>query len=284
MRKTWVFIAAALAAAGASAAAPQNEAPKSGELSKEQAEKILAQCGLRRFEATAEFEVEGKMRRTGMRLCAAPTDSDADWIGKLEKAATAVEAQPNLPESAKAKLLADLRGEIARLKIPQTSQPPASFSLTSTAPAKAPPPAAPDALVATVPPMPAPLPPQKNYPIGTVPASMLVPPPPISINCLDSGERGSGSPCLELDGRTILAIRADGDLKALATLRFMRKDSPRGEVAVGPLRRGQIVQLRVPKEVCTGVVRSELAIEVIPGAPGASARPASTKGPYTLRC
>lgn len=287
MRNTWLIIAAALAAAGANAApkpAKPEAAPKPGEISKEQAEKILAQCGSRRFETTAAFEVDGTTRRTGIRMCAQPGDSDADWIGRLEKAAAAVETQPNLPDSAKSKLLTDLRGEIARLKLLQSSPPATSFSLTPTAPAKAPPIAASDAIVATVPPMPAPLPPQKSYPIGTVPAAMLVPPPPLSIRCLEVGEQEGGAPCFEFDSHTVLAIEADADFASRATLRFMRKDQPRGEVAVGPMRLGQVVQIRIPREVCTGVVRSELAIEVIPGAPGTNARPASTKGPYTLRC
>ena len=287
MRKTWVFIAAALAAAGANAAPKQTTqapAPKSDGISKEQAEKILAQCGLRRFEATAQFEVDGKMRRTGMRLCATPSDSDADWIGKLEKAAAAVEAQAGLPDSAKTKLLTDLRGEIARLTLLfQASRPAAGGSLLATAPRKAQPLPSPDALVATVPPMPPPLPRAKAA-TTVLGAASLLPPPPISIRCLESGERGPGSPCLEFEGRTVLAIKADADLMTPATLRFMRKDRPRGEIAVGPLRQGQVVQVRLPREVCSGVVRSQLAIEIVPGAPGASGPAAATEGPYTLRC
>lgn len=285
MRNSLLIIAAAVAAAGAHAEPTKPEAAdKSAEISKEQAEKILAQCGERRFETTAAFEVDGTTRRTGIRMCAQPGDSDADWIGRLEKAAAAVEAQPSLPDSAKSKLLSDLRGEIARLKLLQASPPTTSFSLRPPAPATAPPLGASDALVATVPPMPAPPPPQKSYPIGTVPAAMLVPPPPLSIRCLDSGERKGGTPCFEFDSHTVLAVEADADFASRATLRFMRKDRPRGEIAVGPLRRGQVVQIRIPREVCTGVVRSELAIEVVPGAPGTNARPTSTKGPYTLRC
>lgn len=287
MRKTWLFIVAALAAAGANAAPKQETraaAPKSDEISKDQAEKILAQCGLRRFEATVQFEVEGKMRRTGMRLCATPSDSDADWIGKLEKAATAVEAQEGLPDSAKSKLLTDLRGEIARLKLLlEASRPAAGGSILSTAPRRPPPLSSPDALVATVPPMPPPLP-RARAATTVLAAAALLPPPPISVRCLDSGERGSGAPCFEFDGGTVLAVKADADLTSPATLRFMRKDRPRGEVAVGPLRQGQIVQVRLPREVCSGVVRSQLAIEIVPGAPGTTSPAAATEGPYTLRC
>lgn len=273
INRKWV-IAAALAGAPVAAVAAQGSAKApspapTGEISKEQAEKLLAQCGAKRFETTAEFEFEGKKRRTGLRVCAQPGDTEAKWIERLEKTVAEVEAQPKLPEGAKAKLVGDLRGEIARLRLKKPSLPAA------------------DALVATVPPMPVPKPRPvaPPLPVGAAPVSALLSAPPLTIRCSESGDVADAIPCDEFRRNTVITVRADGDFTAPATLRFVRKGEPRADVPLGTMRRGQLVRLSLPVEVCARVVRSNLTIEVVPGnAANRLAMPADTVGPYLLRC
>ena len=102
-------------------AAPGRAAPAGSEtISKEQAEARLANCGSRKFEAVAEFPVDGKMKRSRLELCAADSKSAAEWIAKLEKAEASMKKQTGIPKSARFKLLTDLRTEIDRLKDPQS--------------------------------------------------------------------------------------------------------------------------------------------------------------------
>jgi hypothetical protein len=274
MNKLNWLIAVAVAGAPAGAAQVQGSAqppaaaPNASQISKEQAEKVLAQCGERRFETSAEVVVDGKPRRTGMRICAQPGDTDSDWIDRLRKAMATVETQAGLPDSARTKLLTDLRNEIARLTTVKRRALPAA-----------------DALVATVPPMPAPLaatPPQ-NVLIGARSPYQLPTPLPLTIRCLDSGESGDGRRCDEFSRNTVLMVEADADLKSPATLRFVRKGKLRSELGVKALRRGEVARLRIPGDVCAGVVRSQLAIEIASGR-GSAAPASDTLGPYELRC
>ena len=266
----WLIAAAVVAAPVAVAHGQSGPSPKPAaagqELSREQAEKMLAQCSSKRFQTTADFEVDGKMRRTGVTVCAQPGDSDAAWIERLEKAAATAEAQPSLPQSARTKLATDLRNEIARLKLKKPSIPAA------------------DALVATVPPMPAPKPMQAQPPIGAMPVSVLLAAPPLTIRCLDSGETGSGRECEEFKRNTVLMVEASSDLKAPAMLRFVRKGSVRSELGVDALRQGEVKRLRIPGDVCKGVVRSELAIEIVGRGSVSATSGVETVGPYQLRC
>ena len=65
-------------------AAPGRAAPAGSEtISKEQAEARLANCGSRKFEAVAEFPVDGKMKRSRLELCAA----DSEFSGRMDRQA-----------------------------------------------------------------------------------------------------------------------------------------------------------------------------------------------------
>lgn len=248
------------------------------ELTREEAANVLSKCGDRRFETSAEGMIGGKMRRRRMTLCALPTDTDAQWLTKLENAIIWVKAQTDLSDGVKDQLIADLRKEIARPKTVRLSPalPPANL------------PAA-DALVATVPPMPAPLP--NSYAPGAIPlaasaALAPVPRPPLTIRCLGTGERGAGSRCGRLAPDTVFAVKADGNLASPATLRFLRRGEQRADVELAALRRGQMVRIKLPPEICSGIVRSEVAIQIVAGqpAPGRVARVADTLGPYPIHC
>ncbi len=248
------------------------------DLTKSEAETILSKCSDRKFETSAEGLIGGKMRRRKMTLCAEPGDTDAQWIKKLEDAVTWVQAQTDLSVAVKTQLVAELRKEIAR---------PKSVRLSPAIPSSVLP--ASDALVATVPPMPPPLPrvslPASSLLTPTL-ASPLLARPPLTVRCLASGERGAGSSCGRLAPGTVFAVQADADLAGPATLRFVRKGRERGEVDVAALRRGQIARVKLPPEVCSGVVRSEVAIQIVAGkaSPGRVAQVTDTLGPYPIHC
>ncbi|GAA4713093.1 hypothetical protein H9L13_03605 [Sphingomonas lutea] len=261
-----VAISAAAFAQGQTPPASTTVAPGGG-LSREEAQKTLENCGSRRFVASAEYQEEGKARRTGVTLCAAPGDTEEMWIGKLEKSATALATQTRIPASARTQLVADIQKEVARLRSAQRRSLPAA-----------------DALVANVPAMPAPLPPRPVAPVGSYVAPSLVAAPSITIRCLnEGGPRDRGEDCEgQIRRETILALESGENMTAPAMVRFIRKGQVREEVRIGTLRQGQLVRMRLPRSVCKGVVRSELQLEVV----AASSKPSAalTEGPYDLRC
>lgn len=284
---TLVSLLAALAAAG--------QAPASGEiLTKEQAEARLANCGSRRFESIAEFEVDGKMKRSRLELCAKDRDTQADWIATLEKNEAQIKAQTRLPESARFKLLSDLRAEIERLKGVQRLVPDATVLATTAEPTFSLPKApivAPsrDFEVAALPPLPAP------KPAGSVAAgssslstAASAPPPPrgmrpkLSVKCAVPGGNPLSCDYLSLDDLFIL--EAEENLASPLTLTFRRTKS--GDVATVGVRRmakGDVTNIKVPPAMCKGVVKTTFEVQV--SGRGAGAMPyVDTLGPFKKAC
>ena len=61
----------------------------------------------------------------------------------------------------------------------------------------------------------------------------------------------------------MITVRADADLTSRLSLRFVRDGDLRGAIAIGPMRRGKIVQARVPARVCSGVVLARVVIQTV---------------------
>jgi hypothetical protein len=245
-------------------------------LTKDQAEALRSQCGDRRFETSAEGLIDGEMKRRKITLCAAPGDSDAQWITKLENAIVWIKGQPGLSDPVKAKLVADLEAKIGEVRFVAPMRALPSRGLPAA-----------DALVSNVPPMPPPL------PVSTLSGAAmlaLAPPvvarPPLTLRCLAAGERGDGTRCGRLASNTVFAVHADGNLSGPVTLRFMRRGEFRAESSVAALRQGQVVRLKMPAQVCAGVVRADVAIEVMSGqpTPGRISQIADKFGPFDLHC
>lgn len=89
---------------------------REGEVAKEDAERIIANCGPRKFESEAVSDNGGRMRKAKIMLCAKDDETDSDWIATLEKAASQITASAELSNEAKAKIAADLQAEIERIK------------------------------------------------------------------------------------------------------------------------------------------------------------------------
>ena len=265
----------------AGAAIQGGGAPAGEAITKEQAEQRLAQCGSRKFESVAEFAVDGKMKRSRLELCAADSESNAEWIAKLEKAEASMKAQTRIPESARFKLLSDLRAEIDRLKggssilavqgdISTIAPPKAGVAVPKT-----------DFEVAALPPMPTA---KKGASTKFDPAKAVTPltkKPQLSISCTTGG---AAARCTRMGKDTALEIVAEEDLASSVTLQFRRTDANReAQVRLAQLKRGDTVLMRVPAEICKGVVLAEFDVQVSgPGSGGL--RYSDLVGPFEKRC
>ena len=127
MRTRMMLAAAALLAGpalGQAGAGQRNDSRKmvrqmSGKTVDPEAEAALANCAAHKFEASAEVG-EGKAKRvTRIKLCGKAGDSDEAWIATLQKAGAQIKASEQLPEESRAKLIAAIDAEIARIQAPK---------------------------------------------------------------------------------------------------------------------------------------------------------------------
>lgn len=78
---------------------------------------------------------------------------------------------------------------------------------------------------------------------------------------------------------TIVTVRPAAAVPGGLALRFVRQGDPRALVNLGSMRKGQTVRLNVPRQVCSGVVSSEVELEVVSGG-----QVVDRQGPFLLRC
>jgi hypothetical protein len=90
------------------------------------AKAIIAGCGERRFETSAEVMDQGHKRMTKIKLCAKPGEDDATWLKSLRQASTTIKGTEALPPASRAKIVADLDAEIARVEAVAKVTPPES--------------------------------------------------------------------------------------------------------------------------------------------------------------
>lgn len=263
------------APAASPASAAVQPAAREGEVARADAEALIARCGARKFETEVLSNNGGKLRKAKILLCAKPADSDAQWIATLDKAATQIKQSPQLSAEAKAKVIGEIEAAIGLVRGEQgaQAQPPA--------PALAPaPPPMPEPIVATVRPLP---PPPAPKPVAALRAPVSK--PPLSISCSDAGDPGGGGDCGELTAATLMMIRANADVTSRVSLRFIRDGDPRGGIALGTMRRGQIIRTRLPARLCAGVVRGRVVLQTVVVDPHSRAEQiADTRGPLLLRC
>lgn len=257
------------------AQAPAAPAGDQAQLSKADADALIAGCAGRRFEAPVQVTVGGKVRRSKVKLCGKPGQSDADWARTLEDAVRNVEASPKMPSEARDQVIAALKAELAKLPKPAPAAAVVPLREAVPAPALRPP------EYSSLPPLP---PPSAVAPVARPlalkAASAPGPRPKLSFRCLTPGE-GEG-PCSTLERDSLLIVRADEDLGPGSRLRFLRRGDVRGEVALAPMARGKSVRLKLPKPVCSGVVRSQVEVQLV--ASGAAGTAFDAVGPLDLRC
>lgn len=78
---------------------------------------IAADCGQgRKFESSAESGDGAKEKRVSkMVICSDPGESDAEWAKTLRDALVRLQANDDMPDEGKARIIADLQSEIAKL-------------------------------------------------------------------------------------------------------------------------------------------------------------------------
>jgi len=268
-------------------AAQASAAPIVSEPSREQ-RLLLQDCSAHRFETVVTAAVDGELKSSKMKMCGTPGQSDEAWIGTLRDSAAKIAANDGIAPAMRGEMTKAINAEIARLEAgsaPATASSSGSFTLKPrSTPGVATGSTAKPPAYTSLPPLPPPV------VVQAVPGA-YVPPPPIvrpdlDFQCFSTGNGAGEGPCLEFDRYTVVVAQAKSALGPGASLRFLRDGEERGEVALGPLRKGQSQRIALPTDVCKGVNGGQLKIEtmVVPKAAAAGARVADTQGPYNLRC
>jgi hypothetical protein len=262
-----------LLALGAPAPAAAADAPPA------EAQKLLQSCEAHKFETVITTRVDGEPRTSKVKLCGTAGQSDEAWLHTLKDAVDKTNANGEMPRDVRQQIVAALNSEIARLSI---LAPPAPASTASAgnplgSDYAALPPLPDKPVEAAVPPPPATV----GAAAGAAVAAVSSPPlPRLTFQCTVGHDVSSGEPCDVIERGSMLLVRADEAFSSDLTLQFVRRDDPRGEVRLQPMRSGQTVALAFPTALCAGVVRSRVEFRVTrPG--GASA---TSFGPYELRC
>ncbi len=77
---------------------------------------FAADCGKgRKFESSAEAGDEKNKKVSKMVICSDPGESDEAWAKTLRDALARVQGNDDMPDEGKAKIMADLQSEIAKL-------------------------------------------------------------------------------------------------------------------------------------------------------------------------
>lgn len=234
-------------------------------------------CQGHKFDSMVQIDPV-RNRSTRVKLCANPGSSDADWVKTLEAAIDQIE-QRDMPAAAKDKLIAELRGEIAKFAPapkPAATAQAAPVYLSGDAASLSEP--AERFETSVLPP----LTPKVAAKVSGAVAAAPQPPMRFRIKCLERGESGPGGTCDFFVADTILAVTAVEGLEGGGTLRFRRKGEERGEVRLAPLQAGQSIRVRLPGELCKGVSSSKVEIELLH--PKSTGTVAARLGPFGLRC
>ena len=269
--------AAALAAvAGAGVAQPKDAAVAS------QATSAAQNCNAHSFETTIQLTgPDGTPRSSKVKMCGTLGQSDADWIRTLQDAVKKTSLSPQMPAAAKEQIIAAVNAEIQRLSRPTLVLPEG----TDIARLSKPQPRVNDTPLSrdfgALPPLPT--------PSAVAPPNVLGaggiggPAPRLTLRCALAGDEDRPSDCDTIDKDTILVVRADEAFPRGVAMRFIRSGDARGEIDLPALRVGQTASVRIPPNVCRGVVRSRVEIQAL-GANAPSGTAGGTIGEYDLRC
>ena len=281
----------ALAASQPSAAAtPQTPA---------EMDKLLQDCDAHKFETTVMAVVDGKQHQSKVKLCGTKGQSDAAWIDTLKDAMAKVKANEKMAPELREQIASALDLELERLghgdsmalianSAPSIAKPPPTVTpgIAALAPRAGASSASSRPLAqdyGSLPPLPAPKP-AVAATAGVSAFLPSLPPPHMTISCGSTENPNALDPCGTLRTDTILFVKADEQMPAGTSLRFVRRDDPRAEVSLAGLRSGQTARILLPSKVCDGVVRSEVNIEVLRKPANAAEQVVDTRGPYDLHC
>lgn len=272
---------------------------KAGDAPPPELEKLLEDCSAHKFETTIDLTVGGKPKKSKVKLCGKPGQTDAQWIGTLKSAVEETAANDRMPGSVRAQIITALTNEITRLSTHSPVQTQAT-TLTPVAPAAVP--ARPLVPRTTSPSTSSlgystyqPLPPPPPAPVMVAPTSTsivaakpipVLPRPKLTILCFNRSDIAGEGPCTSFERDTMLVIRAGENLPAGTSLRFVRSGETRADVALAQLARGKSQRILLPPEVCKRVVGGRLEVRIVRTATGVGpeGQVVGSEGPYNLRC
>jgi hypothetical protein len=302
-----------IALAAAVPAVAQEQAPRtateqpSGEPAPPKLKTLLQDCDAHKFETAVQSVVDGKPHVSRVKMCGVEGQSDAEWIGTLKDAVAKLEANSEMVASTREQIITAVKAEIARLE-GETSKPAAAPDLPAARPVESsnaltsdytilpplpnnPPPTAhvlpPAEEVAEVTAPPAKVVTDQERkrvekavepPIAQMSAAKPVDKPRLTLSCI-SPEFPAGGQCITLTRDTVLRVKAGEDIAAGLSLRFIRNGAERGAIELGSLRSGQAINYRLPAQVCSGVVSSEVQLDVV-----RNGQRVDRRGPYLLHC
>jgi hypothetical protein len=280
-------------------AAAQDQAQSASAAPSAKLENLLENCDAHKFETTVDSVVDGQPHRSKVKMCGTEGQSDADWIGTLKDAIAKLDANKEMPPATRDQIVSAINTEIARLNGVGTANPNDSLLPPGRSASKSPEPLSNDYTVlpplpTTTPPPPRVLPPAEEAALAggassaaaavTVPAAPPPAPKPamanprLSFSCVNPDYPGGG-PCITLTRDTMLTVKSPAAVAGDLSLRFVRQGDARADVSLGAMRKGQTVRLSIPQAVCSGVVTSEVVMQVIGGG-----QVLDRQGPYLLRC
>jgi hypothetical protein len=280
-------------------AAAQDQAQSGSAAPSPKLENLLENCDAHKFETTVDSVVDGQPHRSKVKMCGTEGQSDADWIGTLKDAIAKLDANKEMPPATRDQIVSAINAEIARLNGVGTANPNDSLLPPGRSASKSPEPLSNDYTVlpplpTTTPPPPRVLPPAEEAALAggasSAAAAVTVPgaPPPapkpamanprLSFSCVNPDYPGGG-PCITLTRDTMLTVKSPAAVAGDLSLRFVRQGDARADVSLGAMRKGQTVRLSIPQAVCSGVVTSEVVMQVIGGG-----QVLDRQGPYLLRC
>jgi hypothetical protein len=280
-------------------AAAQDQAQSGSAAPSPKLENLLENCDAHKFETTVDSVVDGQPHRSKVKMCGTEGQSDADWIGTLKDAIAKLDANKEMPPATRDQIVSAINTEIARLNGVGTANPNDSLLPPGRSASKSPEPLSNDYTVlpplpTTTPPPPRVLPPAEEAALAggassaaaavTVPAAPPPAPKPamanprLSFSCVNPDYPGGG-PCITLTRDTMLTVKSPAAVAGDLSLRFVRQGDARADVSLGAMRKGQTVRLSIPQAVCSGVVTSEVVMQVIGGG-----QVLDRQGPYLLRC
>jgi hypothetical protein len=284
-----LFPILALAAAQAAPAAP---APGS----KDELRELLQDCSAHSFETVVSAVVEGKLKRSKMKLCGTRGQSDSDWIRTLRDSAAKIAANLEMAPPMREEMVKALNREIAlRTAAGSTAASTAAgggsggdFTLKPRSATPGPGKDSGTAGYSSLPPLPPPV--SVAEATREIASKPYVPPPPVfrpdlRFECFATTGVGEG-PCTDFDRYMTIIVTARSAVPPGASLRFVRDGEDQAEIGLGAMRKGQKQRFELPAAVCKGVNGGSLKIEtwVVPRAARAQPQLAESEGPYSLRC
>jgi hypothetical protein len=275
--------AALLASATITSAAPAPNAKQNVPKPASSVEMVAVQsCEAHKFETIISLTgPDGKPHDSKVRLCGLAGQNDADWIRTLKDAVKKTALNATMPQAAKEQIIAAVNGEIARLSTPKLGL----------------------AEGVDIGRLKKPLPPTSEVPLSRdygalppLPIASAVPSPnllspgsggssslSLTLRCAVAGDESRPGSCYSIDRETVLSVEADQSFPRGIELHFVRHGDERAQLSLPAMGVGQTQRVRIPAEVCVGVLRSKVQIQALLANSPRGAAP-TTIGEYDLRC